>query len=205
MYSDVLWESDGYFSEQADTAKELFREYEELAAKYASTISSSKCQGLRSIVLILLMTVMQNYEAKKPSYFATPPTQLINTLHTSLNQILSQPLSDRFAAHKQVSQHIKETVKGLGLEQLAGKPECQANGMTAMYLPNDLRAPDVLPKILNKGVIFAGGLHREIAPKYIRFGHMGVSVTDSGRDDVDKALRALKEGLGEVGYKVPGG
>jgi alanine-glyoxylate transaminase/serine-glyoxylate transaminase/serine-pyruvate transaminase len=29
---------------------------------------------------------------------------------------------------------------------------------------------------LKKGVIFAGGLHKEIAAKYIRFGHMGVSV-----------------------------
>ena len=76
--------------------------------------------------------------------------------------------------------------------------------MTAMYLPNDLKAPEILPHILKKGVIFAGGLHKEIAAKYIRFGHMGVSVTDPGRDDVDRALTALREGLGEVGYRAPG-
>lgn len=146
---------------------------------------------------------MQNYEAKKPSYFATPPTQLINALHTTLTQILSRPLSERFAAHREASQRAKQAVASMGLKQLAEKPENQANGMTAIYLPNDLKAPEVLPDILKRGVIFAGGLHREIAPKYIRLGHMGVSVTDPERRDVDKAIEALRDGLGEVGYKIP--
>ena len=146
--------------------------------------------------------VMQNYEAKKPSYFATPPTQLINALHTALTQILSKPLSERFAIHRETSQRIKAVVTSYGLEQLATKPENQANGMTAMYLPNGVKAPEILPNILKKGVIFAGGLHKEIAPKYIRFGHMGVSVTDPKRDDINRALQALKEGLGDVGIKV---
>lgn len=144
---------------------------------------------------------MQNYEAKKPSYFATPPTQLINALHTALTQILTKPLSERFAKHKEQSQRIKKAVTEMGLKQLATKPENQANGMTAMYLPNDLKPPEILPKILNRGVIFAAGLHKEISTKYIRFGHMGVTVMDPERNDVDKALKALKEGLGEVGYK----
>ena len=56
---------------------------------------------------------------------------------------------------------------------------------------------------MKKGVVFAGGLHKAIATKYIRFGHMGVSVTDSKRDDIDRAIEALKEGLVEVGYQAP--
>lgn len=145
---------------------------------------------------------MQNYEAKKPSYFATPPTQLVNALHTTLSQILARPLSERFRVHREVSQRIKKVVTLYGLKQLAEKPENQANGMTAIYLPNDLKAPQVLPNLLKKGVIFAGGLHKDIAAKYIRFGHMGVSVTDPKRDDIDRALDALKESLNEVGYEI---
>jgi len=34
---------------------------------------------------------------------------------------------------------------------------------------------------------------------------VGVSVTDAKRDDIDKALTALKDGLAEVGYKGPNG
>ncbi|KAL8674933.1 MAG: hypothetical protein Q9168_000636 [Polycauliona sp. 1 TL-2023] len=149
------------------------------------------------------LPIMQNYEAKKPSYFATPSPQLIHALHMSLTQILARPLSERFAIHRETSQRIKSTITSYGLTQLATKAENQANGMTAIYLPGGMKPPDVLPNLLKKGVIFAGGLHKEIASKYIRFGHMGVSVVDPARKDIDKALEALKEGLGEAGYQAP--
>ena len=152
------------------------------------------------------LPIMQNYEAKKPSYFATPSPQLIHALHTSLSQILSKPLEERFRIHREQSQKVKKAISDMGLKQLASKPENQANGMTAIYLPEvdgkSLTPPEILPSLLKKGVIFAGGLHKEIATKYIRFGHMGVSITDPKRDDTDRALKALKEGLSEVGYKV---
>lgn len=146
--------------------------------------------------------ILQNYEAKKPSYFATPSPQLIHALHTSLTQITSKPLDERFAQHKAASQKVKKVVAELGLKQLASKPENQANGMTAIYLPDGMKPPEILPSLLKKGVVFAGGLHKEIATKYIRFGHMGVSVTDPKRNDIDKAINALKEGLAETGYKA---
>ncbi|KAL9080682.1 MAG: hypothetical protein Q9157_000569 [Trypethelium eluteriae] len=146
--------------------------------------------------------VMQNYEAKKASYFATPSPQLIHALHTALTQILSKPLSERFAVHRATSQKVKKTVTDLGLKQLASKPENQANGMTTMYLPEGVTPPEILPNLLKRGVIFAAGLHKEIATKYIRFGHMGVSVTDPKRDDIDRALDSLKLSLADVGHKV---
>lgn len=130
-------------------------------------------------IQLTYVPVMQNYEAKKASYFATPSPQLIHALHTSLTQILSKPLSERFAVHKETSQKIKKAVTDLGLKQLASDPADQANGMTAIYLPENVKAPELLPNLLKKGVIFAGGLHKEIATKYIRFGHMGVSVVSS--------------------------
>ncbi|KAF2239254.1 PLP-dependent transferase [Viridothelium virens] len=148
------------------------------------------------------LPIMQNYEAKKASYFATPSPQLIHALHTALTQILSKPLSERFAVHRATSQKVKKTVTDLGLKQLASKPENQANGMTTMYLPEGVTPPEILPNLLKRGVIFAAGLHKEIATKYIRFGHMGVSVTDPKRDDIDRALDSLKLSLADVGHKV---
>ncbi|THV50296.1 hypothetical protein BGAL_0156g00040 [Botrytis galanthina] len=147
------------------------------------------------------LPIMQNYEAKKPSYFATPSPQLVHALHTSLTQILSVPLSERFAKHKATSQKIKKAVADLGLKQLAPNPADQANGMTAIYLPEGVKAAELLPNLVKKGVIFAGGLHKEIATKYVRVGHMGVSVMDEGRGDVEKAIEALGTGLKEAGYE----
>lgn len=144
------------------------------------------------------LPVMQAYESNKPAYFATPPTQLVHALHTSLSQIAARPLSERFAVHAQVSDKIKSAVSGLGLTQLASKPENQAHGMTAIYLPEGLTPPDVLPGLLKRGVIFAPGVHKEIATRYIRFGHMGVVVTDANRKDVDNALFALTDAVAEA-------
>ena len=144
------------------------------------------------------LPIMQNYEAKKPSYFATPPTQLIHALHTTLTQVLSRPLSERFEQHAKMSARVKAAVGEMGLKQLASKPENQANAMTAIYLPEGLTPPEILPSLMKKGVVFAGGLHKEIATKYIRFGHMGVSVMDESRGEIDRAIQALKDGLAEV-------
>lgn len=155
---------------------------------------------LRKPHLTRTPTVMQSYEAKKPSYFATPSPQLIHALHTSLTQILSRPLSERFAAQKAASARVKKAVADLGLKQIASDPENQANGMTTIYLPEGVAVAAILPVLLKKGVVFAGGLHREIATKYIRIGHMGVSVADESRGDVEKAIKALEAGLYEVGY-----
>ncbi|KFY25301.1 hypothetical protein V491_01811, partial [Pseudogymnoascus sp. VKM F-3775] len=104
-------------------------------------------------------------------------------------------------AQKAASARVKAAVADLGLKQIAADPADQANGMTTIYLPEGVAVPTILPVLLKKGVIFAGGLHKEIATKYIRVGHMGVSVSDEGRGDVEKAIRALGEALEEVGYK----
>ncbi|KAF9887492.1 hypothetical protein FE257_010209 [Aspergillus nanangensis] len=144
------------------------------------------------------LQIMQNYENMKPSYFATPPTQLVHALHTTLSQITAQGMPARFAIHRQASDKVKAAVAELGLTQLAANPDNQAHAMTAIWLPEGLAPPDVLPGLLKRGVIFAGGLHKEVATKYIRFGHMGVSVTSPGRNDIDKAIAALKESVTEA-------
>lgn len=127
------------------------------------------------------MPIMQNYEAKKPSYFATPSPQLIHALHTALTQILDQGVETRFAKHREASDRVKKAITDLGLKQVASNPADQAHGMTAIYLPESVKGAELLPKLGARGVIFAGGIHKEIAAKYIRFGHMGVSIVSTPR------------------------
>lgn len=148
------------------------------------------------------LPIMQAYEAKTPKYFATPAVQLIYALNASLKEILERPMSARFADHTKASDYVKKAIKDLGLKQLALKPEFAAHGMTAVYTPNDMPVGQLMPKILAKGVVFAAGLHKDIATKYFRIGHMGVSATGD-RGDLDRALKALKEALAEVGYSAP--
>ncbi|KAK6825675.1 alanine-glyoxylate aminotransferase [Apiospora arundinis] len=146
------------------------------------------------------MPIMQNYEAKKPSYFATPSPQLIHALHTALTQILSKPLSERFAKHREVSDKIKKAVADLGLKQVASKPEDQAHGMTAITCLSLSRRPTCCPswpRPVSSGLaVFTRKSHPSMC------GSATWASLDPARKDVDKALNALSNGLSECGYKA---
>lgn len=138
------------------------------------------------------LPIMQKYEKKEPSYFATPPTQIVRALHTSLTAILSRPLEERFRQHREKSAQVKAAVDKLGLTQLATLPENQANGLTAFWLPDGLSSEALLSRLLEKGVTLVAGMHKEVGHKYIRFGHMGYSVVSESERHVDRGVEALK-------------
>ncbi|KAI9224068.1 pyridoxal phosphate-dependent transferase, partial [Blastocladiella britannica] len=76
--------------------------------------------------------IMQAYEARKPSYFATPAVQLVMALHTSLKQIVARPLEERFAQHVAISDHVKKTITGWGLKLVPQSHELAAHTLTAV-------------------------------------------------------------------------
>lgn len=139
------------------------------------------------------LPIMQKYERREPSYFATPPTQLVHALHASLTSILSQPLEQRFQKHKEKSDQVKAAVEGLGLIQLAVRPEDRSNGLTAFWLPEGLSPKTLLSKILARGVGLAAGMHPEFGSKYVRFGHMGYSVMNDSERHIECGIEALSE------------
>ncbi|CDZ97615.1 plp-dependent transferase [Phaffia rhodozyma] len=151
------------------------------------------------------LPVMKSYETPPATYFATPPVQLIYAFHASLSAITkaSPSLPERFAAHKAASKKIKDTLEEWGLGFIPLSRDASANGMTAAKFPAGLKAPDLLPKLLAKGVVMAAGLHKEVKDMYFRIGHMGITVTDPTRGDVDTILKALKESLTEAGLEPP--
>jgi len=147
------------------------------------------------------LPIMNAYEARKPSYFATPAVQNVYALHVSLKQIVAQGIEKRFAVHKEASAKAKKFIHDLGLTLVPTSLEHAANGMSAVYYPEGVVATDLLPKLAAHGIVAAGGLHVEIAPKYFRIGHMGISVTEPERGHLDATLNALKASLAECGYK----
>ncbi|CAB5392843.1 unnamed protein product [Rhizophagus irregularis] len=146
------------------------------------------------------LPIMNAYESRKGMYFATPPVQLIYALNTSLKQITSIPLETRFEQHKKASNRIKDALDSLGLNFLPKNREAAANGMTAIYYPEGIQPADLLQKVASHNVVIAGGLHRAIATKYFRVGHMGISATEPERKHLDTVISALTDSLKELGY-----
>ncbi|KAI0644186.1 PLP-dependent transferase [Trametes meyenii] len=146
------------------------------------------------------LPIMRAYEAGTAAYFATPPVNLIYAFHASLTQITQRApsLAERFRLHREASARVKREAEALGFRQLPLDVAYAANGMTALYFPEGVGAADLLPRLAKRDVIVAGGLHKDHKEKYFRIGHMGVSVVDPQRGDVDKVITALKESLAEA-------
>lgn len=147
------------------------------------------------------LPIMQAYEAGKPSYFATPPTNLIVSYRQALLEILRNPklsLEERFKAHIEAAERIRNTAKELGLSLVPSDPHTTANGLTAIWLPEGLAPSDVVGRMAQKGIVVTGGIHKVYKDKYFRIGHMGVSVVQPERGDLDKVITGLKESLADA-------
>ena len=146
------------------------------------------------------LPVMQAYEARKPSYFGTPPVNLIWALNVSLGQILSEGMDARFARHRRLSQAFKAAIAALGLKQVPVGPDKTATTLTAPYYPDGVDAK-FLGYVGEAGAILAGGLHPAIRARYFRIGHMG-AVSPS---DILATVGAIETGLSRAGYKFEAG
>jgi len=143
---------------------------------------------------------MKAYEADTAAYFAAPPVNLIYAYHASLSHITQGPVSleERFKAHKDASRRFKKAAEDLGFKGVPFSEEVSANGMTALYFPDGLVGSDIIPRLLEQGIVVAGGIHSSIKDKYFRIGHMGVSVVDPKRGDIDIVIKALAKTLKEA-------
>lgn len=143
----------------------------------------------------LWLPIMEAYEARRPSYFGTPPVNLIWALDVSLGQILAEGMEARFARHRRLSAAFKAAITALGMGQLPVSADLAANTLTAPYYPAGVDG-SVLARILQAGVILAGGLHPAVKARYFRIGHMGaVSAAD-----ILTTVAAIERGLAAAGY-----
>ena len=146
------------------------------------------------------LPIMEAYEARRPSYFGTPPVNLIWALNVSLGQILDEGMEARFARHRRLSVALKAGVQALGMGQVPVRAGVMASTLTAPYYPEGVDRT-VLGYIKESGAILAGGLHPAIRARYFRIGHMGV-VSGS---DILATLGAIENGLTKVGYRFEAG
>lgn len=148
--------------------------------------------------------IMKAYESGKPAYFATPAVQNVHALHASLSQFATsqESVESRIQTHRKTSDKVKDRIESLGLKTVAVSREVGAHGMTAIYLPEGVANTQLLPLLLKKNITLAGGIHKEIAPKYFRMGHMGISVTKPELGHIDTALKSIEEALSELGYNA---
>jgi len=146
------------------------------------------------------LPIMQAYEARRPSYFGTPPVNLIWALNVSLGQVLEEGMGPRFARHRRLSLAFKAAIGALGMLQVPVSPDRSATTLTAPYYPDGVNAA-LVGHISAAGVIVAGGLLPAIKDRYFRVGHMGaVSISD-----ILTTVGAIEQGLEKAGFELEPG
>ena len=139
----------------------------------------------------LWLPIMEAYEARNPSYFATPPVNLIQALERSLELILEEGMDARFARHKELAEKFRVEMSAVGISFLPKSAEITANTLTAAYYPDGVNGGEFLGKVGRNGVVIAGGLLPSHKTQYFRVGHMGI-VSD---EHIDRASEAIRKAL----------
>ncbi|MDH3322509.1 MAG: alanine--glyoxylate aminotransferase family protein [Flavobacteriaceae bacterium] len=147
------------------------------------------------------LPIMRAYQERKPSYFGTPPVNLIVALETSLKIINSEGIENTIKRHQKLASAFRSAVLSLGLDILPANNEIAANTLTAIYYPKEIDGSTLPGAISELDVIIAGGLLPEIKNTYFRVGHMG-SVSSK---DIVTTLSAIEYGLHQTGYNFEPG
>ena len=142
------------------------------------------------------LPVHRAYEERKPGYFATPATTLVMALAAGLGEILKGGLPARIEAHARTGAAMRAAWTALGLGTAPRRPEVTADTLSVLRFPAGVDA-SLLPRITQRGVVVAGGLHPAVKATSFRVGHMGYAVTRP--DYLRRTVTAIAEALQEAG------
>jgi len=149
-------------------------------------------------------TPVSNYYAdwsRRPSYFGTPPVNMIFALETSLKLICNEGMDKRINRHRSLARAFRKAITFIGLKILPQVNELAANTLTAIFYPDGIDGAQLRNKMNERDIVIAGGLLPEIKNSYFRIGHMG-SVS---ANDLLSVLGALECSLFELGYPITPG
>ncbi len=146
------------------------------------------------------LPIMQAYEARKPSYFATPAVPLVTALDASLAAILREGMEARVARHARLARAFRAGLGALALALVPTREELAASTLSAVYYPRGVDA-SLVGAVGEEGVTIATGLHPDFRASYFRVGHMGAH----GNAEILATLAAIERALGRVGHRVEPG
>jgi aspartate aminotransferase-like enzyme len=122
-------------------------------------------------------------------------------LRKAMALALEEGLDSRFARHRRISLLVRQAVRSLGLETYV-PDEYASPTLTAVVLPDGLKAQDLRSYVREKYGIMLGGANVPCGERAFRIGHMGPQATV---ENVVGALIAVEDFLRESGLKVKAG
>ena len=129
----------------------------------------------------------------------TPAITLIRALNESLKIMEEEGIENRMKRHRLAAKACREGIKVLGLELFA-EEGYYSNTVTAIKVPQNLTAKDIIQEMKKNGVIITGG-QGKIKGKIFRIAHMNIV----GKEEILTTLNKLEISLKNLGFKVKSG
>ncbi len=128
----------------------------------------------------------------------TPPTQLLHGLRRALDRIKAEGLGAVYARHARLAEGVRRAVAAWGLQVCAEHPSLASDTVTAIRVPADVDAREVIRIGYDRyNTSFGSGLSR-LSGKVFRIGHLG----DLNEGMVLTALSVAEMALSEAGVQI---
>lgn len=128
----------------------------------------------------------------------TPPTQLFHGLRASLELIFEEGLDNVVARHNRLAEGVRRGVNAMGLDLVAEHPSLYSDTVSAIRVPAEVDARDVLRIAYERyRTSFGSGLAK-LDGKVFRIGHLG----DLNEGMCLTALSVAEMALAEAGMQV---
>ena len=128
----------------------------------------------------------------------TPPSQLFRGLRVSLARLEAEGLENVFARHRRLAEGVRRGVKAWGLSLCAKEPKWESDTVSAIVVPEEVDARDVIRIGYEKyRTSFGTGLSK-VMGKVFRIGHLG----DLNEGMCLTALAIAEMALRDAGAKV---
>ncbi|MEO0428525.1 MAG: aminotransferase class V-fold PLP-dependent enzyme [Pseudomonadota bacterium] len=128
----------------------------------------------------------------------TPPTQLFHGLKESLRLIEEEGIENIWARHYRLAEGVRRAVDAWGLRLCAAEPKWHSDTVSAILVPEDIDARNVIAAgYKNYNISFGSGLAK-VMGKVFRIGHLG----DLNEGMCLTALSLAEMSLRDAGYRV---
>jgi len=128
---------------------------------------------------------------------STPAISLFYGLATALDLMGKEGFPNIIHRHVRIGNAARAGVKALGLSLFAQESHA-SNTVTAVRVPNGVKAKNLLKLVREQGIVLTGGQSR-LEGKIFRIGHMGW-VSEA---DIEAVIAALRLALPHAGYLLP--
>jgi alanine-glyoxylate transaminase/serine-glyoxylate transaminase/serine-pyruvate transaminase len=102
----------------------------------------------------------------------TPSTPMIHGLRKVLEMLLEEGMENVYARHYRLAEGTRRAIAAWGLK-LCAQPGFESDTVSAIVVPDDKDARDVISTAFNKYNISLGAGLTEVAGKVFRIGHIG--------------------------------